>query len=150
MITWFEVKLRYEKMLANGTEKKVTESYLIDAMSFTEAEAKAIKEAQGFISGEFTVTAIKRANYSEIWLDESEVYNDEAAPCKFFKGKVVFISLDEKTAKESKSSTYMLVEAHDLQDAKDRIVEKMKGTMADYQIESVSETKIVEVYKYTV
>lgn len=143
MITWFEAKLRYE----NAEDKKVTESYLIDAMSFTEAEAKAIKEAQDFISGEFTVTAIKRANYSEVWLNESEVYNDEAAPLKFFKGKVVFITLDERTAKESKSSIYVLVEAQDLQDAKDRIVEKMKGTMADYDIESVSETKIIEVYK---
>lgn len=147
MITWFEAKLRYEKMVADGTEKKVTESYLIDAMSFTEAEAKTIKEAQEFISGEFTVTAIKRANYSEVWMDESEVYDDKAAPFKFFKGKVVFITLDERTAKESKTSIYVLVEAQDLQDAKDRIVEKMKGTMADYQIESVSETKIVEVYK---
>lgn len=67
MHTWFECKIRYEKTMDNGMNKKVTEPYLVDALSFTEAEARIIEEMTPFISGEFTVSDIKRANYSELF-----------------------------------------------------------------------------------
>ena len=143
MHTWFECKIRYEKMMENGVSKKVSEKYLVDALSFTEAEARIIEEMDHFITGEFTVSDIKRANYSELFA------TDEEAADRWFKCKLIFITLDEKSGAEKKTSTLVLVEASDLSDAKDKLVEGMKGTLADYQIGSVAETAIVDVYPYS-
>lgn len=123
--------------------KKVTEPYLVDALSFTEAEARIIEEMMPFISGEFTVSDIKRANYSELFPSEEE------AADRWFKCKLFFITLDDKSGAEKKTSTYVLVQASDLRDAVKKLDEGMKGTMADYQIASVSETAIMDVYPYT-
>lgn len=142
MHTWFEVKIRYEKVAENGMQKKVTEPYLFDALSFTESEGKCIEEMTPFISGEFTVSDIKRANYSEIFFSEEESAD------RWFKCKLVFITLDEKSGAEKKTSTHVLVQAADLRDAVKKLDEGMKGTMADYQIASVSETPIMDVYPY--
>ena len=90
MHTWFECKIRYEKVMENGMQKKVTEPYLVDALSFTEAEARIIEEMTPFISGEFTVSDIKRANYSELFP------SDEESADRWFKCKLIFITLDEK------------------------------------------------------
>ncbi len=143
MHTWFECKIRYEKTMPNGMNKKVTEPYLVDALSFTEAEARIIEEMTPFISGEFTVSDIKRANYSELFPSEEE------AADRWFKCKLVFITLDEKSGAEKKTSTQVLVQAADLRDAVKKLDEGMKGTMADYQIASVAETAIMDVYPYT-
>ena len=142
MHTWFEVKIRYEKVAENGMQKKVTEPYLFDARSFTESEGKCIEEMTPFISGEFTVSDIKRANYSEIFFSEEESAD------RWFKCKLVFITLDEKSGAEKKTSTHVLVQASNLRDAVKKLDEGMKGTMADYQIASVSETPIMDVYPY--
>ena len=142
MHTWFECKIRYEKTMENGMNKKVTEPYLVDALSFTEAEASIIEEMTPFISGEFTVSDIKRANYSELFPSEEE------AADRWFKCKLVFITLDEKSGAEKKTSTQVLVQAADLRDAVKKLDEGMKGTMADYQIASVAETSIVDVFPY--
>ena len=143
MHTWFECKIRYEKTMENGMNKKVTEPYLVDALSFTEAEARIIEEMAPFISGEFTVSDIKRANYSELFPCEEE------AADRWFKCKLVFITLDEKSGAEKKTSTQVLVQAADLRDAVKKLDEGMKGTMADYQIASVAETAIMDVYPYS-
>ena len=143
MHTWFECKIRYEKTMENGMQKKVTEPYLVDALSFTEAEARIIEEMTPFISGEFTVADIKRANYSELFPCEEE------AADRWFKCKLVFITLDEKSGAEKKTSTQVLVQAADLRDAVKKLDEGMKGTMADYQIASVAETAIMDVYPYS-
>mgnify|MGYP003010285083 FL=1 len=143
MHTWFECKIRYEKTMENGMNKKVTEPYLVDALSFTEAEARIIEEMTPFISGEFTVSDIKRANYSELFPCEEE------AADRWFKCKLVFITLDEKSGAEKKTSTQVLVQAADLRDAVKKLDEGMKGTMADYQIASVAETAIMDVYPYS-
>lgn len=142
MHTWFEVKIRYEKVAENGMQKKVTEPYLFDALSFTESEGKCIEEMTPFISGEFTVSDIKRTNYSEIFFSEEESAD------RWFKCKLVFITLDEKSGAEKKTSTHVLVQASNLRDAVKKLDEGMKGTMADYQIASVSETPIMDVYPY--
>ncbi len=142
MHTWFECKIRYEKTMENGMVKKVNEPYLVDALSFTEAEARIIEEITPFVTGEFTVSDIKRANYSELFPSEEE------AADKWFKCKLIFIMLDEKSGAEKKSSTQVLVQAADLRDAVKKLDEGMKGTMADYEIALVSETPIMDVYPF--
>ena len=143
MHTWFECKIRYEKVMENGMQKKVTEPYLVDALSFTEAEARIIEEMTPFISGEFTVSDIKRANYSELFP------SDEESADRWFKCKLIFITLDEICGAEKKTSTQVLVQAADLRDAVKKLDEGMKGTMADYQIGMVSETPLMDVYPYS-
>ena len=143
MHTWFECKIRYEKVMENGMQKKVTEPYLVDALSFTEAEARIIEEMTPFISGEFTVSDIKRANYSELFP------SDEESADRWFKCKLIFITLDEKSGADKKTSTQVLVQAADLRDAVKKLDEGMKGTMADYQIGMVSETPLMDVYPYS-
>lgn len=142
MHTWFVCKIRYEKVMENGMQKKVTEPYLVDALSFTEAEARIIEEMTPFISGEFTVADISRANFSEIFPSEEESAD------RWFKCKLVFITLDEKSGVEKKTSTYVLVQAATTEDATTKLNEGMKGTMADYQIASVAETPLMDVYPY--
>ena len=143
MHTWFECKVRYEKTLENGMNKKVTEPYLVDALSFTEAEARIIEEVSPYISGEFTIADIKRANYTELFFCE------EDSADRWFKCKLTFISLDEKSGAEKKTSSNVLVQAADLRDAVKKLDEGMKGSMADYIIASVAETAIMDVYPYT-
>ena len=142
MHTWFECKIRYEKMMENGMIQKVTEPYLVDALSFTEAEARIIEEVTPFITGEFTVSDIKRANYSELFV------SDEEAADRWFKCRLFFITLDEKSGAEKKTASFVLVQAADLRDAVRKLDEGMKDTMADYQIGAVTETTIVDVYPY--
>lgn len=140
-MNWFEAKIRYEKTMENGMIKKVTEPYLVDALSFTEAEARIIKEITPFISGEFTVAAIKRENISEVF-----EYPDGD---KWYKCKVMFITIDERSAAEKKTASYMLVNANDLKTARERLEEKMKGTMADYDNAEIKETPIMDIYPFT-
>ena len=140
MHTWFECKIRYEKVMENGMNKKVTEPYLVDALSFTEAEARIIEEITPFISGEFTVSGVKRANYSEIFEDET---GD-----RWYRCKLGFVTLDEKSGAEKRITTNVLVQAGDLREAVRNLDEGMKGTMADYVILSVAETAIMDLYPY--
>jgi hypothetical protein len=142
MQKWFECLLKYDKVMENGLEKKITELYLVDALSITEAEARLIEEMNPFMQGEFQCKGIKEAKYSEIFFSEEESAD------RYFKCKLLFITLDEKSGKEKTTSTQILVQAADLRDAVKKLDEGMKGTMADYQIASVSETKIMDVYPY--
>lgn len=142
MHTWFEGKIRYEKIAENGMNKKVTEPYLVDALSFTEAEARLIEEMTPFIQGEYTVSDIKRANFAEVFPSDAEEAD------KWFKCKLMFITLDEKSGAEKKSATHYLVQASDFRDAVKRLDECMKGTMVDYEIASITETGIMDVYPY--
>lgn len=143
MHTWFECKIRYEKTMDNGLVKKVTEPYLVDALSFTEAEARIVVEIQPFISGEFTVSDIKRANYSELFP------SDEEAADRWFSCRLEFITLDEKSGAEKKTRTTVLVQAADLRDAMKKLDEGMKGTMADYNAVCIKETGLMDVYPYS-
>lgn len=143
MHTWFECKIRYEKTMDNGLVKKVTEPYLVDALSFTEAEARIIEEIQPFISGEFAISDIRRANYSELFP------SDEEAADRWFSCRLEFITLDEKSGAEKKTKTTVLVQAADLRDAMKKLDEGMKGTMADYNAVCIKETGIMDVYLYS-
>ncbi|HIS11365.1 MAG TPA: DUF4494 domain-containing protein [Candidatus Avibacteroides excrementipullorum] len=140
MHTWFECKIRYEKTMENGMNKKVTEPYLVDALSFTEAEARILELVSPYMSGEFSVADIKRVNYTEVFDNE----NGD----RWFKAKLQFIMLDEKNGMEKKTSTNVLVQANDIREAIKHIGEGMKGTMADYIIASVAETALMDVYPY--
>ena len=142
MHSWFECKVSFEKVLENGMQKKVTEPYLVDALSFTEAEARIIEEIRPFIYGEFTVTDIKRARLSELFFNE----NGD----RFYKIKVYFITLDEKSGAEKKTAAQMLAQACTLKEAIAVLEEGMKGTMADYTIASVTETMLMDVFPFSV
>lgn len=137
MHNWFLCKIKYEKTMENGQNKKVTEPYLVDALSHTEAEARIIEEMTPYISGEFTVSGIVPAKYSELF------FADEESADRWFKCKLAFLTLDEK-----RTMTNVLVQAADLRDAVKKLDEGMKGSMADYLILSVAETPIMDVYPY--
>lgn len=139
MANWFECKVRYDKMMENGVVKKVTEPYLVDALSFTEAESRIIEEQTPFISGNFSVSAVKRTKISEIFWDDSAD--------KWYLVKVAFVTIDEKTAVEKKTSTLILTAGNDLKDAYDNFMAGMEGTMADFEIQSIAETPLMDVYK---
>ncbi|MDE6198003.1 MAG: DUF4494 domain-containing protein [Muribaculaceae bacterium] len=142
MANWFECKVRYDKLQENGAAKKVTEPYLVDALSFTEAEARITEEQRPFISGEFQVSAIKPTKIAEIFWDET---GD-----RWYQVKVAFITIDEKTAVEKRSMSLILVQAANFKHAVENFEEGMKGTMADYEIVQVTETPIMDVYKMKV
>lgn len=142
MNEWFECKIKYEKTMDNGQVKKVTEPYLVDAINFTEAEKRIIEEMTPFMTGEFQVADIKRARYAELF----ETPGDEAD--RWFKCKLTFVTLDEKSGAEKKTSQNVLVHASDLRGAIKRLDEGMKGSMMDYVISSVAETPIMDVYHY--
>lgn len=140
MAQWIEVKVRYEKMTESGKTVKVTDPYLVDAISCTEAEARVVEEVTAFISGEYNVLAVNKTKISEIFWDET---GD-----RFYKVKVNFITIDEKSGVEKRKASFILVQASTFADALANFNNGMKGTMADYEIEAIAETKIVEVYKY--
>ncbi len=142
MYEWFECKIEYKKTLENGAEKKVAEPYLVDAINFTEAERRIIEEVQPFMTGEFQVKDIKRMKFAELF----ETMEESAD--RWFKAKLVFITLDEKSGAEKKTSQNVLIQAADLRAAVARLDEGMKGSMMDYTIASIAETASVDVFHY--
>lgn len=139
---WFICKIRYEKTMEDGLQKMVTEIYVVDALSFTEAEARIMEEMSSYISGEFEVWEIDRAVFKEIF------FSDEDMADKWYKAKLQFITIDEKTDKEKRTNVYYLVQAGSFEGARRNIDEVMGGSMIDYVISSVSETKTVDVFEY--
>lgn len=139
---WFICKIRYEKTMEDGLQKMVTEIYVVDALSFTEAEARIMEEMSSYISGEFEVWEIDRAVFKEIF------FSDEDMADKWYKAKLQFITIDEKTDKEKRTNVYYLVQAGSFEGARKNIDEAMGGSMIDYVISSVSETKTMDVFEY--
>ncbi len=140
-MNWFECKVSYEKVMENGAAKKVSEPYLVDALSFTEAEARIIEEMKPFISGEFTISDIKRARIAELFFNE----NGD----RYYRIKVFYITLDEKSGAEKKTAVQMLAQASDIKEAIAVLEEGMKGTMSDYTIASVTETMLMDVFPFS-
>lgn len=139
MANYIETKLRYDKMSVNGVVKKVNEHYLVDALTFTEAEARIIEEMQPYISGEMSVSAVKKTKIGEVFFD--------ADADKNYLVKVSFITIDERTGAEKCADNLILVQANDFKDAYDKFMDGMKGTIADFEIRSISESPILEVFK---
>lgn len=176
---WFICKIRYDKTMEDGLQKKVTEQYVVDALSFSEAEARIIEEMSHYISGEFDVHEIDRCVFKEVffmdWANKvlendteklekavrqknkkaAKEWEEETLEQKFdncgsywYKSKVQFITIDERTEKEKKSNVYYLVEATSLANARSNIDEVFKGTMIDYKIAGINETNIEDVFEY--
>ena len=139
---WFETKVKYDKMMEDGSQKKVPELYVVDALSFTEAEESITEEASHYSTGEFDVTDIKKAPYGEIF------FTDNPQDDKWYKTKVLFIVIDEKTGKEKYSGVNYLVQANSLQNAVKNIEEVLNTGMQDWKIASVAETMILDVYEH--
>ncbi len=140
MTNWFECRIKYEKTLENGTRKKVSESYLVDAMTFTEAESRIIEEVTPFVVGGFEVTHISKDPISEL-----SNATDEKADL-WYKAKIAFISLDEKTGSEKKSFSTMYVRACNFSDALKHLNDSMKGTMSYWECHSISLSKVIDVF----
>ena len=139
---WFECKVRYEKMMEDGMPKKVVELYTVDALSFSEAEERIMEEMSSYVSGEIEIADLKIAPYKEIFFADSDLAD------KWYKTKLAFITIDEKTDKEKKTSVFYLVNAGNINSAIKNIDEVMGGTMIDYQTIHVSETSIMDVFEY--
>lgn len=139
---WFECKVRYEKTMEDGMPKKVVEVYTVDALSFSEAEERIMEEMSSYVSGEIDIVDLKIAQYKEIFFADSDLAD------KWYKAKLAFITIDEKTDKEKKTSVFYLVNAGNINSAIKNIDEVMGGTMIDYQTLNVSETNIMDVFEY--
>ncbi len=142
MSNWFECKVKYDKIMENGLPKSVSEAYLVDALSFTEAEARIIEEMKSYISGEFTVANIKRVKLADMFFDET---GD-----KWYKAKLNYITLDEKSGAEKKTAAFMLIQAKDFATSLATLTTEMGTTMIDYEVASITETVIMDVFRYDV
>ena len=134
--------MRYERQMEDGIQKMVTETYVVDAFTFGEAEEAITKEMTAFVSGEFNVKNITPANYGEIF------FSDNANDDKWYKAKLTFITIDEKTGKEKRTNTNYLVQAGSFNAAVKNVEQVMGTTMVDYVIANIAETKIMDVYEH--
>lgn len=139
---WFEAKVRYEKIGDDGMSRKVTETNVVDALSFSEAEERIMEEMSSYVSDELEVCDLKIAQYKEIF------FADNSLSDKWYKAKLAFITIDEKTNKEKKTSVYYLVNAGNINSALKNVDEIMGGTMIDYQTCNLTETQITDVFEY--
>ena len=140
---WFECKVSYERQADSMGMKKVSESYLVDALSFTEAEKRIIKEIRPFVSvGELEVVNIRRARIAELFL------NEEAEDDRYFRAKVNFITVDEKSGSEKKTSATMIVKSDSLPNAVTELKAQLDSQMASYEIAAVTDTQILDVFQY--
>lgn len=137
---FYEVGVRYNKTQEDGTSKKVTEKYAVDAVSFGEAEANIVKEMEAYISGEYKLTSNSLANYHEVVTTEADNAD------RYYKVRAVFITFDDKTQREKRSNTNFLVQASSLRNAIDNFDTFMGSSMIDYSIVSVQETKLMDVF----
>ena len=140
MHNWFESVVKYDKTAEEGKIVSVNEHYLVDALTHTEAEARITEEKKPFISGQFTVAKLTHKKINEMFFNE----NGD----KWYKSKVIFVSLDEEKGIEKRTAVTMMVQATDIKEALAGITEGMKGSMANYEIAAITETPIMDVYKY--
>ncbi len=140
MHNWFECKVKLEKTVDDGKIVKVGESYLVDALSFTEAEERMVEEMKPFISGDFQIANIRRVKISELFFNE----NGD----KWYRCKVNFVTFDEEKGIEKRSPVQMMVQSADFRGALDGLTEGMKGTMADWEVANITETTIMDVFRF--
>ena len=139
---WFECKIRYEKIMEDGLPKKINDVYVVDALSFSEAEERITEGMSSYISGEIEIVDVKIAPYREIF------FADDNLADQWFKAKLSFITIDERTNKEKRTSMMYLVNAGNISSAINNIDKVMSGTMIDYVTTSISATKIFDVFEY--
>ena len=139
MSQWFETKVKYDKtMLDTGAIKSVTEPYLVDALSFTVAEARITKEMEPFVSGELTVTAVRKVRFEDV------LYHEGGD--RWYKVKINMITIDEKTGAEKRSASFSLVQASEFKLALDYFLEAMKSVLFDFEIVNITEMAYIDVF----
>ena len=139
---WFEVKVKYTKVCEDGREKKVSELYLLDAVSFTEAESRIIEELREMIQGDFCIEAIKKSNITE--LVESNDANDD----KWFKAKVAIIDCDSISGKEKRANQYFLVAGSDVDKSLENLQKALSTYVVPFEIVQVGDSNIMDVFPY--
>lgn len=137
---WYECKVKYRKLDENGVQKVVSEPYLVDALSFTEAESRINTEMAAFVSEEFKIVNIKVANFAEIHHFENSD--------RWFKSKVSLLAYDEESGKERKTSFYLLIQANDVKEAFDNTMQVMQNTMGEFTIPAIAESAIIDVFHF--
>lgn len=141
MQTWFESKVKYVKVSGSGTETTVTENFLLDAVSYTDAETRIIRQMQQMVKGgEFTIVDIKKSRIAEVFPYENGEW--------WFKATINLVTIDEEAGKEKKLRTYYLVMADDIKEALDRLDESLSFLVIPYVISSLAVSTIVDVFPY--
>jgi hypothetical protein len=138
--SWFECKVKYLKIDQNGRERQVTDSFLLDAVSFTDAEARIIAEMQSMVRGEFTVTDIKKSKIAEVFPFEAGEW--------WYKATINLVSIDEEAGKEKKLRTIYLVQADDIKEALARLDESLSFLIVPYVVSAVQVSLIADVFPY--
>ena len=139
---WFEAKVKYVKVNEDGYEKKGNEAYLLDAMSYTEAESRIIHEMESIISGDYYISTLKKSNITELVPSEDE--NDD----RWYKAKVAIIDVDEVSGKEKSSAQYYLIAAANIQRALENLERSLSSFVVPYEIQSIADTTIMDVFPY--
>jgi len=139
---WFEAKVKYVKVGEDGKERKVSESYLLDAMTYTEAESRIIKEMSGMIQGEYYINGLKKSNITE--LVESTDENDD----RWYKAKIAIIDVDEISGKEKSSGQYYLIAASGFKKALENLERSLSTFVVPYEVISITDTNFMDVFPY--
>lgn len=142
MAQYFECKVRYDKTMENGCIKRVTETYLVDALTFTEAEKRFIEEVAPYFSGESEVSVVKKVKLADVFR------SNDAQDDRYYKARIVYITLDEKTGAEKRTAANTLIQAKDLKTALAHLEESMKDCMGDWEAVSLTETPIIDIIDY--
>lgn len=137
-MSYIETAATYDKLQENGAVKRVTDKFIVDALSFTEAESRTIEEITPYLSGEFSVSAVKKTKISDLFGDKESD--------RFYLAKVAYLQIDEKTAKEKKIIAQWLIGAKDFAEAYSILKEEIGKCVADIEIQSLVETPIVEYF----
>lgn len=138
---YFEVGVRYQKTTENGQNKVVTEKFLLDAVSFTEAEKRITEEMQQYTNLDMSVISEKITNISEV------VTTEDAAADKFYKVKMNIITVDENSGRERKTPQVIIIQAASVDAARKRFDTYIKGWLTDVMLEAVSETKYMDYFR---
>ena len=141
MQTWFESKVKYLKVSESGNEQMVTESFLLDAVSYTDAETRIIRQMQQIVKGnEFAIVDIKKSRIAEVFPFENGEW--------WFKATINLVAIDEEAGREKKLRTYYLIMADDIKDALDRLDESLSYLVIPYVVSSLAVSTIVDVFPY--
>ena len=139
---WFEAKVKYMNVNEDGREKKVNEAYLLDAMSYTEAESRIMHEMEALISGDYYISSLKKSNITELVPSEDE--NDD----RWYKAKISIIDADEVSGKEKSSAQYYLVAASNINRALENLEKSLSTFVVPYEINSIADTQFMDVFPY--
>lgn len=139
---WFEAKVKYVKVGEDGRERKVSEMYLLDAMSYTEAESRIVSEMEMIVKGDYNIASLKKSNISEVVTSEDETDD------RWYKAKIAIIDADEVSGKEKSSYQYYLVAAADTNRALENIERALATFVVPYEVAGINDTKFLDVFPY--